>query len=115
MFQNHIQFLAQTIFLIRGDIAVYDNVASYVKGDNGMLSNVLKASGIYSTLLPACSPVLDPIDLFFNVIVQIFSSACNESNVRTSNDVISLLNQIIDSEPPYIFFYTIKNAFANFF
>ena len=48
---------------------VYDNVETHVKGDNGMLSNVLKASGIYSVLLPACSPDLDPIDLVFNVIV----------------------------------------------
>ena len=115
LFQKNIQFLVQTIFLIRGDIVVYDNVAINATGDNDTLTNVLIAEGAEIIPLPSCSTDLNHIELVFNVMVQIFNSACNESNVRTNNDMISLLNQIIDSILINVLFYVIKNVVTIFF
>ena len=48
-------------------------------------------------LLPACSPELNPIELIFNVMVQKFNSACDESEIFSNEDVLNLLCAVVDS------------------
>lgn len=110
LFQNCAQFLVQTGFLMRGDMAVYDNAATHAKGDNDMLTDVLTSVGIDSMPLPTCSPEFNPIELTFNMMVQRFASACNESNAKTNGDAIRLLNKIIDSISPDIMLSSCKKS-----
>ena len=104
LFQNHMQFLVQTGFLIRGDAAVRDNAPAHAKGDNNMLSDILTAVGVDAIPLPTCSAELNPIELVFNAMVQRFASACNECKIQNNEQMISLLNNVIDSITPDIIF-----------
>ena len=84
----------------RGDVAICDNAANYVKCENDLLSKILTKASVDSITLPVCSPRLNPIELVFNVIVQCFASQCNETSISSNEDMLSLLNKVIDSISP---------------
>ena len=106
----------QISFLIRGDIAAYDNALIHVKGDNNMLCDVLYSISIHSIPLPTYSSELNPIELVINIIVQKFTSKYNKSSVKNNKKILSLLNAVIDSITQDIIFSCYqKCSCANFY
>ena len=76
---------------------------------------MLTATGSDIVPFTTHSPESNPIVLVFNVMAQRLTSACNESNVRTNNYMISLLNQIIDSISPDIVFFMLPKMWSQQF
>ena len=68
MFQNYITLIVGSGFLIRGDIAIYDNASIHVNRVNSDLQSILSSTGIDAVLLPRYSPELNPIELVFNAM-----------------------------------------------
>ena len=68
LFQNYITLIVGSGFLIRGDIAIYDNASIHVNRVNSDLQSILSSTGIDAVLLPRYSPELNPIELVFNAM-----------------------------------------------
>ena len=81
-----------------------------------MLYDVLHSVGIDSIPLSTCSPELNPIELVFNIMVQRFASKYSESSMKNNKEMLSLLNEVIDSITPDIIFSCYqKCGYINFY
>ena len=68
LFQRYVRLIIDAGFLVRGDIAIYDNASIHVNGVNSELQSILSSTGIDAVLLSSYSPELNPIELVFNVM-----------------------------------------------
>ena len=68
LFQNYIILIVGSRFLVRGNIAIYNNALIHVNGVNSDLQSILSSTGIDAVLLPQYSRELNPIKLVFNVM-----------------------------------------------
>ena len=84
----YIILIVGTGFLVRGNIAIYDNVSICINGVNSKLQSILISMGIDIVLLPRYSSELNPIELVFNVMTYRFKSRHSESQFNTNEDVL---------------------------
>ena len=102
-------------FMSRGDIMVADNASIHYQGKNSDLHDIFSSVGIDLILLPTYSLELNPIELVFNIVVQLFTLKFNEMTIYCDNNAINLLAQVANSiSPETIFSYYTKCGCTNF-
>ena len=87
----------------------------HVSGENSELGQIFRSVGMDIVTLPTYSSELNPIESFFDVMVQRFVSRFNESNADSDADVLNLLYSVVDSITPDIAFSCHKKCgYSNF-
>ena len=99
----------------KGDVLIHDDFPMHVSGESCEVGEMSISVGTGLVTLPNCSPMLNPIELVFNVMVQMFASWFNESNYNSDADVFNLLCSMVDSITPDILFSCYKKCgYSNF-
>ena len=87
LFQKYMHLIISSSFFINSDIAICNDVSTYVNSVNEELKSILTSIGIDTILLPSYSLELNPIELVFNIMAQQYKLMSYKSNLNSNNEI----------------------------